>query len=159
MDRRGGRAGAGHGTARDRLLIAFALLLLVACASNPKNEGPPIGIDLALANGASSILYFAGPVNLQFAVTLTNPTDMPVTLRRLDLRTLGGGSFFMRAIGTPFHVEAPPHGSKTVTMSAWGNSRGGLIAEEEPIQLQATAYFDSPKGPFIRMMMAQVSGR
>jgi len=158
VDRRGSRAGGGHGTARDRFLIV-ALLLVAACASNPKDEGPPIGIDLALTNGAGSILYFAGPVNLQFAATLTNPTDMPVTLRRLDLRTLGGGSFFMRATGTVFHIEVPPHGSKTVTMSAWGNSRGGMIAESEPIQLQATAYFDSPKGQFIRMTMAQVGGR
>ena len=133
--------------------------MLAACASTPKDEGPPIGIDLALANGATNILYFAGPVNLQFEATLTNPTDMPVTLRRLDLRTVGGGSFFMRAVGTPFHVEVPPHGSKTVMMSAWGNSRGGMLAEDEPIQLQGTAYFDSPKGPFVRLMMAQVSGR
>jgi hypothetical protein len=133
--------------------------VLAACASTPKDEGPPIGIDLALANGATNILYFAGPVNLQFEATLTNPTDMPVTLRRLDLRTVGGGSFFMRAVGTPFHVEVPPHGSKTVMMSAWGNSRGGMLAEDEPIQLQGTAYFDSPKGPFVRLMMAQVSGR
>ena len=133
--------------------------MLAACASTPKDEGPPIGIDLALANGTTSILYFAGPVSLQFEATLTNPTDMPVTLRRLDLRTVGGGSFFMRAVGTPFHVEVPPHGSKTVMMSAWGNSRGGMLAEDEPIQLQGTAYFDSPKGPFVRLMMAQVSGR
>jgi len=65
----------------------------------------------------------------------------------------------MRATGTVFHIEVPPHGSKTVTMSAWGNSRGGMIAESEPIQLQVTAYFDSPKGSFVRLMMAQVSGQ
>ena len=135
------------------------VLLLAACASNPKNEGPPIGIDLALANGASNILYFAGPVNLQFAVTLTNPTDMPVTLRRLDLRTFGGGSFNLRAAGTPFHVEVKPHANTTVTMSAWGNSRGGMLAEDEPIQLQATAYFDSPKGAFVRLFNTVVSPR
>ena len=132
---------------------------MAACSSAPKNDAPPIGVDLALANTPANILYFAGPVNLQFAVTLTNPTDMPVTLRRLDLRTFGGGSFYMRATGTPFHVEVKPHANTTVTMSAWGNSRGGMIAEEEPIQLQATAYFDSPKGQFIRLTMAQVSGR
>src|ERR1043165_10223526 len=130
MGLRGGRAGAGHGTARYRFLIV-AFLVLAACASTPKDEGPPIGIHRALANGATNILYFAGPVNLQFEATLTNPTDMPVTLRRLDLRTVGGGSFFMRAVGTPFHVEVPPHGSKTVMVSAWGNSRGGLVAEDE----------------------------
>ncbi len=158
MDRRGSRAGAGHGADRDRFLIVV-LLLFAACSSNPKNDAPPIGVDLALANTPANILYFAGPVNLQFAVTLTNPTDMPVTLRRLDLRTFGGGSFYMRAAGTPFHVEVKPHANTTVTMSAWGNSRGGMLAEDEPIQLQATAYFDSPKGAFVRLFNTVVSPR
>jgi hypothetical protein len=158
MDRRGSRAGAGHGADRDRFLIVV-LLLLAACSSTPKNDAPPIGVNLALANTPTNILYFAGPVNLQFAVTLTNPTDMPVTLRRLDLRTLGGSSLFLRASGTPFHVEVKPHANTTVTTSVWGNSRGGLLAEDEPIQLQATAYFDSPKGPFVRLFNAVVSPR
>jgi hypothetical protein len=158
MDRRGGRAGAGDGAGRDRFLIV-TFLLLAACSSTPKSDAPPIGVDLALANTPANVLYFAGPVNLQFAVTLTNPTDMPVTLRRLDLRTLGGGSLYLRAIGTPFHIEVKPHANTTVTTSVWGNSRGGMLAEDEPIQLQATAYFDSPKGPFVRLLNTIVSPR
>ena len=162
MDRRGSRAGAGHGANRDRFLIVvflLVLLLLAACSSTPKTDAPPIGVDFALANTPANVLYFAGPVNLQFAVTLTNPTDLPVTLRRLDLRTLGGSSFYLRAAGTPFHVEVKPHANTTVTMSAWGNSRGGMLAEDEPIQLQATAYFDSLKGPFVRLFNTVVSPR
>ena len=137
-----------------RSTLLVALLLAAACSSNPSKDAPPIGIDLALVNTPSDILYFAGPVNLQFQVTLTNPTEMPVTLRRFDLRTLGGGSIYMRASGTPFHVEVKPHASTTATMSAWANSRGGYLAADEPLQLQATAYFDSPKGPFVRLVNA-----
>ena len=134
--------------------MIVVLLLFAACSSNPSKDAPPIGVDLALVNTPSNILYFAGPVNLQFEATLTNPTDMPVTLRRLDLRTLGGSSVSMRASGAPFHVEVKPHASTTVTMSAWANSRGGYLAADEPVQLQATAYFDSPKGPFVRLVNA-----
>ena len=140
-------------------MIVAALLLAAACSSSPQNEGPPIGVDLALLNTPSTILYFAGPVNLQFEVTLTNPTDDTVTLRRLDLRTIGGGSFFMRASGTPFHVTVKPHGSTSVTMSAWGASRGGMLAEDEPIELQGTAYFDGPQGAFVRLINARLSPR
>jgi hypothetical protein len=157
MDRRGERARTGHRAAGHRFLIVA--LLVAACSSGPKQEGPPIGIDLELANSPGSILYFAGPVNLQFAVTLSNPTDQAVTLQRLDLRTLGGGSFFMRATGTTFHVAVPPHGTKTVTMSAWGASRGGMLAEDEPIQLQGTAYFNGPQGAFVRMVNTRLSPR
>jgi hypothetical protein len=159
MDRRGVGAGAGDGAARHRQLIAALLLFVAACASNPKDEGPPIGVELALVDSPGSVVYFPGPVNLRFEVTLTNPTDQPVTLRRLDLRTLGGGSFFMRATGTTFHVAVPPHGTKTVTMSAWGASRGGMLAEDEPIQLQGTAYFNGPQGAFVRMINTRLSPR
>ena len=105
------------------------------------------------------MLYFAGPVNLQFEVTLTNPTDQPVTLRRLDLRTVGGFSFVMRATGTPFHLQVKPHGSTSATMAAWGNSRGGMLAEDEPINLQGTAYFDGPKGSFVKIFNTVLSPR
>lgn len=142
-----------------RAAVAVVFALLAACSSNPASEGPPIGLELAIVNTPTNVLYFAGPVNLQFQVTLSNPTDQPVTLRRLDLRTTGSGSFFMRATGTPFHVEVKPHASTTVTMSAWGNSRGGYLAADEPLTLQATAYFDSPKGPFIRMLNTIASVR
>jgi len=98
-------------------------------------------------------------VNLRFQLTLTNPTDQPVTLRRLDLRTVGSASIVLRATGTPFNVEVKPHGTTSVTTSVWANSRGGMLAQDEPISLQATAYFDSPKGPFVRLIAANLSPR
>ena len=137
-------------------LAAASLLLLAACASSPKDEGPPVGVDLALTT-PSNVLYFPGPVNFQFVVTLTNPTDQPVTLRRLDLRTVGNYSVFLRAGGAPMHVEVKPHGTVTVPMAAWGASRGGMLAEDEPIQLQATAYFDGPKGAFVKLVTTVLS--
>ena len=160
MGRRGNRVGAGDGAARHRqLIVALLLLFAAACASNPKDEGPPIGVELALVDSPGSIVYFPGPVNLRFEVTLTNPTDEPVTLRRLDLRTIGGSSLFLRATGTPFNVEVKPHGSTSVTTSVWANSRGGMLAQDEPISHQATAYFDGPKGPFVRLVAANLSTR
>jgi len=137
-----------------RRLALLAALLLAAACSNSAKEGPPIGLDVALVNTSTNILYFAGPVSLQFQVTLTNPTDQTVTLRRLDLRTLGSSSLYLRTSGTPFHIEVKPHASTSTTTAVWGYSRGGMLAESEPISLQATAYFDSPSGPFVRMIVA-----
>jgi len=96
-------------------LIVALLLVAAACASNPRDEGPPIGVELALLDAPANILYFPGPVNLRFELTLTNPTDQPVTLQRLDLRSIGSASLFLRATGTPFHVEVKPHASTSVT--------------------------------------------
>ena len=139
--------------------MIVALLVFAACASSPQKEAPPIGIELALVDSPANILYFPGPVNLRFQLTLTNPTDQPVTLRRLDLRTLGSTFLFIRATGTPFHIEVKPHASASVTTAVWGNSRGGQLAQDEPISLQATAYFDSPQGAFVRLTSSILSPR
>jgi hypothetical protein len=139
--------------------LILALLVFAACASSSQNQAPPIGIELALLDAPANILYFPGPVNLRFQLTLTNPTDQPVTLRRLDLRTPGSTSLFIRATGTPFHIEVKPHASASVTTSVWGSSRGGMLAQDEPISLQATAYFDSPKGAFVRLVSSILSPR
>ena len=158
MDRRGIRARGSHGADGHRQLI-LALLVFAACASNPQNDATPIGVELAFLDAPANVLYFPGPVNLRFELTLTNPTDQPVTLRRLDLRSLGSSSLFLRATGTPFHVEVKPHGTTSVTTSVWANSRGGMLAQDEPISLQATAYFDSPKGPIVRLFNSVLSPR
>ena len=108
-------------------------------------------------NTPTNILYFAGPVNLQFQVTLTNPTDTAVTLRRLDLRSVGSASLSLRTTSTPANVEVKPHASASVTVSVWAYSRGGMLAESEPISLQTTAYFESPHGPFVRLVVVHLS--
>lgn len=139
-------------------LAAASLLLLAACASTPTDQGPPIGVELAMTT-PSNVLYFPGPVNLAFQVTLTNPTDQAVTLRRLDLRTLGSTSVFLRASGAPMNLQVKPHGTVTVPMAAWGRSRGGMLAEDEPLQMQATAYFDGPKGAFVKLVNTVLSAQ
>jgi hypothetical protein len=139
-----------------RRFAAAVLLLLAACSSTAQRNAPPIALELGIINPPTNLLYFAGPVNLQFQVTLSNPTDETVTLRRLDIRTLGG-SLYLRAPTTPYNVEVKPHASATATLTAWGSSRGGHLAADEPIHFQVTAYFDSPKGPFVRLMNTAIT--
>jgi hypothetical protein len=142
-------------------LAAAALVIVAACSSadQSRRDTPPVDVAIALVDTPSDIFYFPGPVNLRFAVKIANPSAEPVTLRRLDLRTPGGGAVRLRATGTPMKVTVNPHSSAAVTVSAWGNSFGGYLAVDEPIQLQGTAYFDSAKGPFVKLFNSMLSTR
>jgi hypothetical protein len=131
--------------------IAFFALLFAACASQ-QSSGPPVTVQLAQASGASNLFYYPGPVNVQYQVTANNPTDQTVTLQRLDLRTEGSGAYALRAAGTPMNVKIAPKSTATFTVSAWGRARGGYIASTEPVTIFATAYFDSPSGPFVKLV-------
>jgi hypothetical protein len=133
-------------------MLLFSLLF-AACASTPKDGGPPVTVQLQQLNGSSNIFYFPGPVNVQYQVAVNNPTDQTVTLRRLDLRTEGEiGAYGIQTSGSPMNVKIAPKSNATFTISAWGRSRGGYIASTEPVSLYATAYFDSPGGNFVKLV-------
>jgi hypothetical protein len=138
-------------------LAFLAVLLLAACAStNTQESGPPVTVQLAQMNGTSNIFYYPGPVNVQYQVTVNNPTDQAITLRRLDLRTEGFGAYSLRTTGTPMNVKIAPKSTATFTVSAWGRAAGGYIASTEPVSLLANAYFDSPSGTFMKFIHGNV---
>jgi non-ribosomal peptide synthetase component F len=136
--------------------IAFFALLLAACASTPQDSGPPVTVQIAQTSGSPNVFYFAGPVNIQYQVSVSNPTDQAVTLRRLDLRTEGTGAYVLRTSGSPMNVKVAPKSNATFMVSAWGRALGGYIASTEPVTLFATAYFDAPGGSFVKLVHGNV---
>jgi hypothetical protein len=130
-----------------RITIAAAVLLLAlgGCASSASDSsGPNLGIHLEQASGVPDMFYFRGPINLQYRLTVANPTATPVTLRRLDLRTIGPGAYSIRTGSTPITQTIAPNGTTSVVLSAWGRATGGYLSSEEPVTLRGVAYFDTP---------------
>jgi len=128
-------------------LIAFALL--AACASSGTDQ-PKFGIDVAQVAEGSSAFYFAGPVNVQFQITITNPTDEPATLRHVRLGTSGAGAYVIQPHDTPTNLAIPPKSSATVTVPAWGTALGGPLYSHAPVTLRLTAYLDTPHGAILQ---------
>ena len=139
-------------------IALFAIISLTAfgaCASQ-KGSGPPVSVRIAPLDTTSDLFYFRGPIGLRYGVEVSNPSNEPVTLRRLDLHSAGGGAYALRADSTPMKVKVPPGASKTFSISTWGRARGGFINAGEPVILQGTAYFDSPRGPFVKLFQENV---
>ncbi len=102
-------------------LTILALAVLAGCASSNQNSGPAVEMHITATNLSTDTLYFRGPMSAALEMTITNPTADTITLRSLDLRTMGGGSFFMRTGSTPVNKSIPPNSTATLTMSAWGD--------------------------------------
>ena len=135
----------------------LAVVVLVSCSTSMSSSGPPVSVDVAQLNASSNIFYFAGPVALQYQVRVTNPTNDPVTLTRLDLETIGSGAYFLRSSGTPMNLTIPPNSTQAYTISVWGRARGGYLASSEPVTLRTVAYFHGPAaGSFVRMSTGNV---
>src|SRR5437870_1312222 len=108
-------------------------LALLACASNQQSSGPEVAVRLAQTNSANDVFYFAGPVSIQYQLAITNPTNQPLTLERLDLQTLGPGAYSLRTAATPMNLKIAPNGTSVFNISVWGRSHGGYLTATEPV--------------------------
>lgn len=127
---------------RKHLLLAVALLVAAACASSNQGDIPvevhaePIGL-------ASDILFFPGPLSIQFLVTATNETNEAVTLRSIQLRTAGPGAFVLNSGSLSINKTIPPGSTGEFRVFANGRSLGGDIQSREPVSLRGNAIFSS----------------
>ena len=132
-------------------------LLLTACASSNNSSGPNVSVQLGQVSSTNDVFYFRGPINVQYQVAITNPTNQALTLTRLDLQTIGSGAYSLRANGTPMNLKVSPNATTTYLISVWGYSRGGYLASSEPVTIRGTAYFQGPNGSFVRLFNQNIS--
>ena len=138
----------------------FAVLILITMANcssaGRQDQTPAVSIQVE-QRSQSDVLHFAGPINLQYDILVTNSSDQPLTLRRIELRTVGAGAYSLRNDSTPVNLAIPPGGTVSKMINAWGYARGGNLAAEEPVTLRAIAYFDGPTGSFVRMVSENIT--
>ena len=133
-----------------------AAFLLAGCASGGGNTpgSPNVTLNLTqlYATNGADIFYTRGPINVQLALSVNNPTDRTLTLRRLDLASVGQGAFALRTGSVPMNERIPPGGQTTVTLSTWAQARGGRLTVNEPVTVRGIAQFDDGTGhPFTRV--------
>ena len=139
-------------------VVAAAVLLLAGCASSSQSSGPDVAVHLQQVSGPPDVYYFAGPVNIQYRVSITNPTSDPLTLTRLDLQTFGPGAYSLRTEATPMNLKVPQNSAASYLISVWGRARGGFLNSTEPVTIRGTAYFrdEVTKKPFVRLFTENV---
>ena len=138
--------------------VVAVVVLLAGCASSTPSSGPDVKVHLEQVSGPPDVYYFAGPVNIQYRLSITNPVNEPLTLTRLDLQTLGPGAYSLRTENTPMNLKVPPNTTASYVISVWGRARGGYLSSGEPVTIRGTAYFQSDvtKKPFVRLFTENI---
>jgi hypothetical protein len=129
------------------------LLLLAGCASDVQDDpnAPKVELHVAQFEAPPDAYLFGGSVNVRFALSAVNRTKEPVTLNRIEIRTVGSGAYTLRPTTTPININLAPGQEATVPLSIWGYSRGGNAAAHEPVTIRAIAYMTGPTGAFVRL--------
>jgi hypothetical protein len=132
------------------------LLLLAGCASGAQEDpnAPKVALHLEQYESVPNAYTYNGPVNVRFALTVTNTTNEKVKLNRIEIRTIGSGAYTIQPTSTMINTEVGPGQAKTMAISVWGYAQGGRLASQEPVSVRALGYFTGPTGSFIRLFSA-----
>src|SRR5690606_25252837 len=106
------------------VILAVCLALLAGCASAPPGESSPEAPEIDIAQERSDVLFLRGPIPLTFVLTVRNTLDVPVTLRRVELRTVGTGSYRLRTEAVNLDRTIAAGATETFGLHTWGRSRG-----------------------------------
>jgi hypothetical protein len=156
-----------------RTFAALTLsLFFVACASSsdPDSDGsidasrvslskPTIEIAQLSTVGAAAEKKLTGALPVQYAIRVTNNSDTPIKLTRLNLQTLGSGAYEIRNASQPFSVTIEPNQSQDVKM--WASAYipySSVAGANGYVSLRATFFFESTKGKFQEIFVENVGG-
>jgi hypothetical protein len=142
-------------------IMLFAALLLAACASS-KNNATIIKpeIELVQLQAPVDVGYATGPTQIQFGVRVANRSAEPITLRRIEIQSVGSGSYQLRKEFFPYNEQIAPDGFTTVTFWAHGYGYAtdrGRTPSAEPVNIRGIIYFDSPAGSFHQIVTRYIN--
>jgi len=147
------------------LLLASAAVL--ACSSGRKQDAQIIKPEIQLVelSGPQDVGYANGPTQIQFGLRVANRSAEPITLKRIDIQSISEGAYIVRRQFFTYDRKIGPDQYDDVAFwaraYAFATTRGGEPSNE-PVNLRAIIYFDSPAGSFhqvVMKMLTQFGGR
>lgn len=143
-----------------RTVLTFtALLLAFGCATNGIPSGPEPDITLIqLSRMPEGTQYDRGPVSAHYAVEVKNTTTQPIRLSRVNLQSIGGGSYTLPAYSQGFNEAIAPGETKRV--SFWAPAYVGtetVAGANGPVTLRGMLNFEAASGKFQTVVVQNVA--
>ena len=103
--------------------------------------------------------HVTGGIPIQFRMTVTNTADFPITMKSVDLQSLGSGGYEIAPTGLPFDVVVQPGATEGVDFWVPANAQTSVAGANGAVALRITTTFDSPSGRFQNVSVRQVMGQ
>jgi hypothetical protein len=126
-------------------IFATVAILMVAVSSMAEST-PAVQAHLVQTTLPSDMIFFRGPISIQYQLTITNPSSQPLTLSRLNLSTVGPGGYRLRTGDAIVKTVVPANGSTTLNLSAWASARGGFVRSSEPVEIHGQLWLAPANG-------------
>lgn len=137
-----------------------SLFLTLGCSST---QSLPDGIrepEVALAQvyAGEGLFQRPGQVSVPYVIQVTNTSDVSITLERVQLRSIGAGSYEVNQTVGIERQEIAPGETRQIPFSAWAVSSGGSMNAAVPTTVRAVAHFDSSRGRFRSVFTETLGG-
>jgi len=143
-----------------RNAIGLCVLFLAACAS--RGSKAPVAlpeITIVQTGGvANAARHVTGPIPVRYAVRVQNRAKEQITLKNIQLQSLGDGAYRIGPVSRPFNAAIAPETYEDVEI--WANAIvdfSTITGANGPVTLQVILQFDSPLGKFQNVVVQQVN--
>ena len=143
-----------------RILFSAALVLAAACASSNDVQILKPEIELLQLNAPVDVGYATGPTQIQFETRIANRSQEPITLKRIEIQSVGSGSYVLRKEFFTYNEPIAPQQAASVKF--WAHGYGfatdrGRTPSSEPVNVRSILYFDSPAGSFHQIVTRYIN--
>jgi len=137
-------------------------LLLTACSSAapdskqaPRSE-PEIKIS-QLSNISEAARHITGAISVQYRVDIANHASEPITVKRIDVQSIGIGAYTLQPASRPFDVALKAGELKSVELWAPAVIEDPtIVGANGPVTLRVTVHYDTAAGPTQSVVVQQV---
>ena len=138
-----------NNTVMRRLAAAgFLGLLVFGCASAPKTAGPDLELQLQQLPDAGFAVEERGAVSIAYDLAVKNGLGEAVTLRKIEMHTIGESPYTLRDTAAEMNEIVPPGEEGHVTFTMWAYPREGRSSTKKAVWVSGVAWFDRSAGSF-----------
>lgn len=143
-----------------QLFASTACAVLIACGSSGSGAAVPtaetIGTvapetELVQLVGPEQLNWEAGQIEMKYALNVTNRAAEPITLRQIQIQTVGReGPYSIPQSSYFFREPVTPGDTRPIEFFARAYSEGNRynIDAQSPVSIRIIAYFEAPQGNF-----------
>lgn len=128
------------------VLPVVVLLLAAACATSAPTANttqPQITIEQLPASEFQ--VENQGAVSMAYKMTVRNPSSEAVTLKRVDMKTVGRSPYLLRETPNDFNETIAPGAESVVTLQMWAIPRA---EKSKNVWVHGVAHFEKAGGNF-----------
>jgi hypothetical protein len=149
-------------------LFAAMCMLAVSCGSSggggAKTTADQVGVaepDIQLVQlvGPEELNWESGMIEMKYALRVNNHANEPITLRQIQIRTIGEeGPYWIPQSSYFFRESVAPGAERDIQFFAKAVSSGNkyAVSAQSPVSIRAVAYFEAPKGNFRKPFVANL---